>query len=812
MKRLLAALLVLGYTTVTFADPRTNPPTIQKTSPAAVARGLAVEVKVEGINLVGATGVLFDDPAITGRILHVNALGEFIGKFIGSNGLRSTVNRGDPPPLSQVTMEVKTDAEARVGLYRFRLVTKEGTTNTGMVSVEPFYGARPEIEPNDTLQEALLQVDYVFPPTIITGKLGEPGDVDHLRFDATAGDELVAQITAAELGSKLRWSMELLDEKGVAVARKSVAYGDGEPVLAYRVPADGTYFLAVSDVERGGGGNHFYRMKIGHFPYLTGVYPLGVPGGEETQVSLHGHNLGDQRTVMVEGKSDYESMAHHDLRPDLDLGTTHNELKLAIGEHPETSEVESGADAASAMDVAVGTTINGRVSGFADSGATADEDYFRFEAKKDKTYVMEVEARRLGSPLDSVLEVLNSEGKRISQLTARAEVKTGIELRDHNSVSEALRISLPIEKGFEVGDYVMIGNEILRISALPRGPDDGTRFTAFGGQRIGYFNTTPEARALLAPVYRVSLHPPHAKFQPNGLPLKQFYYRNDDGGPGYDKDSRLQFTAPRDGAYLVRLRDLRGLQGEDFAYRLTVREAKPDFLLALNPPNPNVPRGGGATVTVNALRIDGFDRAIDVEVLGLPDGLSATRETIAAGETSTAVTLWADESAELEHSLPLEIVGKARIGGSQVARTAGADDRLRYIALGQPADIEVTVDTPEVALEAGTTTKVAVTVTRRNGFTGRVPVTILNLPFGVRVTDVGLNGVLITEDETRREFTLEALPDVQPTERLVHVTGTVETRSPLRPAYAARPFKLKVLPRTVAATDAARTSGSSAAR
>ena len=812
MKRLLTALLVVGCATVAFADPRTNPPTIQKTSPAAVARGLAVEVKVEGINLVGATEVLFDDPVIKGRILHVNALGEFIGKFIGSNGGRSTVNRGDPPLLSQVTMEVEADAEAKVGLYRFRLVTKDGTTNTGMVSVEPFYGARPEVEPNDTLQDALLQDDYIFPPTIVTGKLGEPGDVDYLRFDATAGDELVAQITAAELGSKLRWSMELLDEKGVAVTRKSVAYGDGEPALAYRVPADGTYFLAVSDVERGGSRNHFYRLKIGHFPYLTGVYPLGVREGEKAKVSLRGYNLGDQRTMTVKGKSDYESMARHDLRPDLDLGRPHNELKLAVGQYPETSETESGADAASAMDVAVGTTINGRVSGLADNGATADEDYFRFEAKKGKRYVMEVEARRLGSPLDSVLEVFDSQGKPISQIQARAEVKTEIELRDHNSVQASLRISAPIEKGFEVGDYVMIGNEILRIAALPRGPDDGTGFTAFGGQRIGYFNTTPEAHALLAPVYRVSLHPPHTKFQPNGLPLKQFYYRNDDGGPGYGKDSRLQFTAPRDGDYLVRLRDLRGLQGEDFAYRLTVREAKPDYLLALNPPNPNVPRGGGATVTVNALRIDGFDGAIDVEVLGLPAGLSATRETIAARETSTAVTLWADENADLAHPAPLEIVGTARIGDTQVARTAGADNRLRYIALGQPADIEVTVDTPEVALEAGTTTKVAVTIKRRNGFAGRVPVAILNLPFGVRVTDVGLNGVLITEEQTRREFTLEALPNVEPTERLVHVTGTVETRSPLRPAYAAKPFKLKVLPRSVAAANPARTSGSSATR
>ena len=154
MKRLLTAILIWGCATTAFADPRINPPTIQKTSPPAVTRGLAAEVKVEGINLVGTTEVLFDDPAIKGRLLHVNALGEFIGKFVGSNGLRSTVNRGDPPPLNEVTIEVKADSDAKLGLYRFRLVTNAGTTNTGIVSVEPFYGARPEIEPNDTLQEA----------------------------------------------------------------------------------------------------------------------------------------------------------------------------------------------------------------------------------------------------------------------------------------------------------------------------------------------------------------------------------------------------------------------------------------------------------------------------------------------------------------------------------------------------------------------------------------------------------------------------------------------------------------------------------
>jgi len=64
-------------------------------------------------------------------------------------------------------------------------------------------------------------------------------------------------------------------------------------------------------------------------------------------------------------------------------------------------------------------------------------------------------------------------------------------------------------------------------------------------------------------------------------------------------------------------------------------------------------------------------------------------------------------------------------------------------------------------------------------------VQVLNLPPRVRVLDVGLNGVLVTEDESRRSFTLEALPSAEPVEQIIYVAATVETRSPQQSLYAA---------------------------
>ena len=42
------------------------------------------------------------------------------------------------------------------------------------------------------------------------------------------------------------------------------------------------------------------------------------------------------------------------------------------------------------------------------------------------------------------------------------------------------------------------------------------------------------------------------------------------------------------------------------------------------------------------------------------------------------------------------------------------------------------------------------------------PITVMNLPHGVRIDDIGLNGVMITEEETTRTVHIVAEPWVQP--------------------------------------------------
>src|SRR5882724_108375 len=103
------------------------------------------------------------------------------------------------------------------------------------------------------------------------------------------------------------------------------------------------------------------------------------------------------------------------------------------------------------------------------------------------------------------------------------------------------------------------------------GPDSEMLFYAANRKRRTYLDTTATALSLEEQGYIVEPHPPAAKLVANGLPVFHLNYANDDDGERkLGADSKLFFTAPADGPYLVRVTDTRGHAGERFAYRLIV--------------------------------------------------------------------------------------------------------------------------------------------------------------------------------------------------------------------------------------------------
>jgi hypothetical protein len=288
------------------------------------------------------------------------------------------------------------------------------------------------------------------------------------------------------------------------------------------------------------------------------------------------------------------------------------------------------------------------------------------------------------------------------------------------------------------------------------------------------------------PMYKVAIHPPGTQFPPNGLPVVTLYHRNDDGGPRYDKDSFLFFDPPADGEYQVRVSDARGQGGPEYVYRLTVRTPRPSFNLSVNPSMPTLAKGEGVPIEAKVERIDGFDGPIQVRIEDLPPGFTAPPTTILPDDSTTSFTLFAESNAEVPAGAkPWKLLATATVDGQTIRReVTGSLPRFR-----DAPDIVTTTDQSTVSIQPGGQTRITVRVERRNNFKGRIPLDVKGLPHGVRVLDVGLNGILITERDTSRVVVLAAEPWVRPTDHPIVILARREGKGT---EHAARSVLLRV--------------------
>ena len=788
--RVLVMISLLCAALPLVAQQPTIPPTISRVWPAGMERGKTATFTLDGRNLTDSKA-LFDSAGLTGKVVSITDIPE--EKRVARPGLDfgALVAQGTK---QEAKLEVTVAKDAEPGIHWFRLQTPLGTSNMAVLDV----GSLPEVYRSKMPREAAAEAEPVELPATLVGTLEQAGDAHRYQFSGKAGQEMVFQVVASELGSRLRSRLALDDAQGRVLAQTGSSSKKPDAVLAAKLPADGTYTISVSDLEKGGGMDHFYRLNAGPLPYVTGVFPLGVRASQASEVSVWGVNLGDTRKVRVQPPAWADGWTTVPVEVKTPWGPPLNTVKLAVGNEPETAEREPNNSPAEAQTITIPGAINGYINSDKKAGPT-DEDYFRFRARKGQRLIIEVAAARLGSPLDSVVEVLDTQGHEVPRATIRCVNQTEVTLADRDSKSMGLR--LLSFAGLHDNDYLMAGDELVQVARVPDQPDEDVSLKGFEGQRISMLDTSPQVHPLLEPVYKVKIEDPGAVFPPNGLPVFHLATRNDDGGPGFGSDSRLHFSAPRDGEYVLHLRDVRGLAGPDFAYRLTVREETPDFTLTAQPENPNVPRGGRVPVEVKVNRTLGYDGPIAIEVKGLPKGIRADEATIPAGQGSTVVILAADVDAPLAApAAPFRIEGHAKINGREAVRVADQDMPLRVASVMPPPDLVVSAEPKEITLEPGKTVTVTLHVERKNGFQGRVPSNVRNLPPGVEVDNVGLNGVLVTEDQTTRTFTLRADDWAWPLDQPIYVVGEVESNSPT--VHASAPLLLKVRAKQMASAGA----------
>jgi WD40 repeat protein len=681
-------------------------------------------------------------------------------------GVKTKVIPESRQPTS-LQAEIAFPATIPAGVYQLTLHSPAGKSASLSFPVDLFETIE-EKEPNNSPGRS----QKVTLPVSVAGVLGKAGDVDFYSFDVREGEQVGVQILSTA-GTKLEPLLQLTDRGGTVLSQSSTG------LLGYTFSKAGTYALGVRDRELRGGPGMTYRLHIGPIPLVTSVFPLGMQRGSSGDVRVQGVFLGGAGKIPMKIPADGAVDSRLPVPLTTSAGPPLGIRNIVVGEFPEVLAAETRPGKSGPLgDIPVPGTANGIIR------KEGQSDVWRFRARKGERLIVEVNAQRLGSDLDSTIEILDELGRPVARATLRALAKTYVTFRDHDSASTGIRIEAWDE--LAVNDYIYVGSELLRIQALPPNPDADCNFFSVRGQRIGYLDTTPTHHSMGTPMYKVEIHPPGTKFPANGYPAVTLYYRNDDGGPGFGRDSRLFFEPAADGVYQVRIGDARGQGGENYAYRLTVRTPRPSFNVSFSPTQPTVARGSGVPITATADRLDAYAGPIDVRLENLPAGFSAPATTIPAGENSTVFTLFAEAGAKPPAKGPvLKLMASARIQGKEIVKEAlGGLPRLV-----DAGDIVTTTERAEVSVKPGGQATLTVTIDRRNGFQGRVPLDVRGLPHGVRVLDIGLNGILITEKESRRTIVIYAEPWVEAT---THPFVVLARRESTGAEYAARSVLLKI--------------------
>ena len=754
MRRLIP-LLLLAATTIQAADPQKSPakpaaPVLSHALPRGLERGVTNRIQLVGSQLSGSNQLILHHPKLSGKIL------------------------SEPSTDLLAAVEITPAADLPRGSYDISVVGTGGESARLTVFVDDH---RQLVEPMK-----LPAVEPIEMPASVWGTLDKVGEVDEYPIKVVAGQTVVFHLAAKSLTSKAaNIAMAIVDNTGALLAASNGFEGE-EPLLAHTFTRTGIATLRISDRQVGASRDHFYRITMGQFAFVTGIFPMAVTTGTNRSVSLLGLNLPKDTRVPVNstviGEADVaiDAGRFRSLRP----------LKVMVTGESEMVEIEPNDTTATARMITTPGSIHGSIQS-PDKSASSDIDHFSFKAISGDQWIIETLAARRGSPLDTKIEVLHADGRPVQRLLLQAVRNSAINFRGVDANAADIRLDQWEE--MDLNEFVYFQGEVCKTFRMPRGPDSGFAFFTAAGKRKGYFDTSATAHANDETCYTVVPQPLGTRHAPNGLPVFTLNYTNDDDADrALGTDSRLRFTAPADGNYVVRITDSRRLGGDRFVYRLSLRRAQPDFTVNLTGTNPSLPADTGKGFTARVDRRDGFDGAVKVEMSGVPAGFTITNPLqIEAGHEEASGTIYAlpgqDPNAKADWS-QMKVTASAMLAEKTVFKLI---NNIGKVTVTEPKpklylDLEnfpASTTRKPVVIVPGETVSVLIKV-RRNGNTDLVNLNVFNLPHGVIVDNIGLNGVQIRSGENEREVFITCAKWVAEQDRPFHAAiDAAQTSLPL---------------------------------
>lgn len=678
------------------AGPPQADPFLRDVVPRGARRGTEISVELTGDRLDAALAVLFHDPGITATQL----------EQVDAGRVRCTFT---------------IDPQCAIGLVRLRVRTAHGLSNLKLFSVGNLPEAT-ETEPNgDRTTPQSVEL-----PITINGTVDNE-DVDLFAFEAHAGDVIACEIEAMRLGDTLfDPRLALYDTGGqeiIAVDDTPLLQQDA--ALTATLPADGRYLVEVRETAYGGNGSCRYRLHIGSFPRPLAAIPAGGQQGTQIQVNWIGDLTAVAQTVDVPNDAG-STIA---VLPVVGDATAPSPVPFHVTRHATTIESEPNNDHQHATAIAGPGGSSGAI------GERGDVDCYVFDGKKDQRWEARIFARRLGSPLDSVIQIRRHQGP-------------GLAGNDDSAGPDSVaRFTCPEDGRYviEVRDLLGAGGPEFTyfLELVPITAKLTLTMSASGGPQAAVAIPKGNRRAILINARRQDFGGP-LTVTPQGMPAGVVAHV----GTMHESVSQLPmvFEAQADADVAGALVDLvgrhsntsRNIEGhleqtiELVKFNnLPMRTVQVDRLaLAVIEPapfrvtivEPKVPivRRGALNLRIELERADGFAGEIEMRLIWNPPGIGSGSLRLTGDQTEGVIHLNAGNGARVG-SWRIAVIATATVGG-------GAMEVSSQLAELRVADPYLDLAIQKARVELGQSVALTVNVTHNKPVEGQATVQLLGLP------------------------------------------------------------------------------------
>ncbi len=464
--------------------------------------------------------------------------------------------------------------------------------------------------------------------------------------------------------------VRLYDSSGKEVSFADSFHYRQDPVLYFEVPRDDVYTVEIRDSIYRGREDFVYRIKIGEIPFVTSVFPLGARVDSEVSVQLSGWNLSRSSLAV-------KTMARKQYRPKRWYTAEQTDgvavrFPLQIDYWPEVTDNEPNNDIAGAQKIGTRVTINGRID------EPGDKDVFLLEG--GGRLVAEVNARRLGSPLDSILTITDEQGNEIAFNDDHKDLSQA--MLTHHADSHLIAAVPGKGKHYlHIADAQDNGGPDFnyRLCLRPRQPDYELRVTpstiiARAGQVVP-ITVIALREDDFAEDIQLSLVDPPPGFRLDGAVI-----------PGNAERVRMTLTMPKTATAEPVVLEMEGTSKSRGRSRALVRPAIPcenmmqafiwyhlvpvekwsvvvsgrpgakvPFKLLMSEPVLELPRGGELFVNVQPLAKNLVGDQFNLQLSEPPEGISASIFSDPSGSFAIQITTTEDVESELRGNLLMSV-------------------------------------------------------------------------------------------------------------------------------------------------------------